>query len=313
MSFYQLLAGGTGSGHVHRPYVVNLEEGLSREGFSVSPQLSGLYREHIANHRPRKSFMAGMLGSPAAPEMSLSREIVNAAAAEADVAIVTIARQAGEGGDRHLPGDFLLTDLEKQLLADVCEAFQGQGKKVIVVLNVGGVIETASWKQLSDAIVLAWQPGQEGGTALARILSGRVCPSGRLPVTFPVDYFDLPSSKNFPYDYTGRGSMSGGRDKDRDVRNVGYTVYEEGLDIGYRYYQKAGAPKVSFPFGFGLSYTTFEQSEPVIDGNTVTVKVKNTGTIAGKEVVLVQTPQLRAFGKTPLLQPGESTTLVLSE
>ncbi|MGX8707421.1 MAG: hypothetical protein ACSW72_01570 [Bacteroidales bacterium] len=129
MSSYQLLAGGTGSGHVHRPYVVNLDEGLSREGFSVSPQLSGLYREHIANHRPRKSFMAGMLGSPAAPEMSLFREIVNAAAAEADVAIVTIARQAGEGGDRHLPGDFLLTDLEKQLLADVCEAFQGQGKR----------------------------------------------------------------------------------------------------------------------------------------------------------------------------------------
>ncbi|MBQ6299304.1 MAG: glycoside hydrolase family 3 protein [Bacteroidales bacterium] len=308
---YQLLAGGTGSGHVHRPYVVNLEEGLSREGFSVSPQLSGLYREHIANHRPRKSFMAGMLGSPAAPEMSLSREIVNAAAAEADVAIVTIARQAGEGGDRHLPGDFLLTDLEKQLLADVCEAFQGQGKKVIVVLNVGGVIETASWKQLSDAIVLAWQPGQEGGTALARILSGRVCPSGRLPVTFPVDYFDLPSSKNFPYDYTGRGSMSGGRDKDRDVRNVGYTVYEEGLDIGYRAYQKAGAPEVSFPFGFGLSFTTFEQGEPVYAGNTVSVSVRNTGSVAGKAVVLIGGPLLRAFGKTPLLQPGETTTLVL--
>ena len=308
---YQLLAGGTGSGHVHRPYVVNLEEGLSREGFTVNLPLSDLYHEHIADHRPRKSFMSGMLGSPAAPEMPLTRETVNAAAAEADVVIVTIARQAGEGGDRHLPGDFLLTDLEKQLLADVCEAFHGQGKKVIVVLNVGGVIETASWKQLSDAIVLAWQPGQEGGTALARILSGRVCPSGRLPVTFPVDYFDLPSSKNFPYDYTGRGSMTGGRDSDRDVRNVGYTVYEEGMDVGYRYYQKAEAPEASFPFGFGLSYTTFVQSEPVVDGNAVAVTVKNTGSVAGKEVVLVQTPLLSAFGKTPLLQPGESVTLTL--
>ena len=308
---YALLAGGTGSGHVHRPYVVNLDEGLAHEGFAVSRDLSTRYKDYMAENRPRKKFLSGMLGSPAIPEMPLSREVVTAAAGQADCAVVTISRQAGEGGDRHLEDDFLLSETEKQMLADVCEVFHGQGKKVVVVLNVGGVVETASWKQLPDAIVLAWQPGQKGGDALASILSGRVCPSGRLPVTFPVDYFDLPSSAHFPYDYVGRGSMTAGRDKEKDVENVGFTDYAEGLDVGYRYFQKSGTPEVSYPFGYGLSYTTFQHSGPVVAGNAVTLSVKNTGSVAGKEVVMVMTPLLRAFGKTRLLQPGESVTLVL--
>ena len=308
---YQLLAGGTGSGHVHRPYVISLNEGLSHSGYSVDETLAGLYREHIRNHPPRKSFLSGMLGAPAAPEMSLTRDAVAAAAEGAELAIVTISRQAGEGGDRHLTADFLLNEQENRMLAEVCAAFHVRGKKVVVVLNVGGVVETATWKSLPDAIVLAWQPGQEGGNALARILSGRVCPSGRLPVTFPVNYFDLPSSQHFPFDYTGRSSMTAGRDKDRQVRNVGYTDYAEGFDVGYRYFSKPGAPEVSYPFGYGLSYTTFSQSEPVYDGQTVTVTVKNTGPVAGKEVVLILDPDLRAFGKTRLLEPGASETLVL--
>ncbi|MBO6063379.1 MAG: glycoside hydrolase family 3 C-terminal domain-containing protein, partial [Bacteroidales bacterium] len=208
--------------------------------------------------------------------------------------------------------DFLLTEPEKALLTDVCDIFHAAGKLVVVVMNVGGVIETASWKQLPDGIVLAWQPGQEGGNALARILSGAVCPSGRLPVTFPADYFDLPSSANFPYDYAGRSSMTGGKDKDRDVKNVGYTDYQEGTDIGYRYFAKPGTPEVSFPFGFGLSYTTFERSETVQADGSVSVTVTNTGPVAGKEVVLFLDPVLRAFGKTRLLQPGESETLILN-
>ena len=229
----------------------------------------------------------------------------------ADVAVITISRQAGEGGDRHLEDDFLLSNLERRMLADVCEVFHGQGKKVIVVLNVGGVVETASWKDLPDAIVLAWQPGQEGGNALADILSGKVCPSGRLPVTFPSDYFDLPSSAHFPYDFTGRSSMTGGRDRDSDVENVGYTVYSEGTDVGYRHFLKPDTPEVSFPFGYGLSYTTFWQSDPVIEGGVVKVTVKNTGAVPGKQVVMFMDPVLRAFGKTRLLGPGEYQTLVL--
>lgn len=309
---YELLAGGTGSGHVHRPYVVSLDEGLAREGFTVNKFLSGRYAEHIAENRPRKSFLSGMLGAPAASEMAVSRETVSAAETGSDVAIVTLSRQAGEGGDRHLEEDFLLTELEKALLADVCDVFHAAGKRVIVVMNVGGVIETASWKQLPDGIVLAWQPGQEGGSALARILSGAVCPSGHLPVTFPVDYFDLPSSANFPYDYVGKSSMTGGKDKDKDVKNVGYTDYQEGTDIGYRYFAKPGTPEVSFPFGFGLSYTTFETSKTVQADGSVSVTVTNTGSVAGKEVVLLLDPVLQAFGKTRLLQPGESDTLNLN-
>ena len=309
---YEILAGGTGSGHVHRPYVVSLKEGLSREGFTVNAFLSDLYDKHIRENRPKKTFTSGMLGAPAAPEMPVSHETVLAAAAETDLAVVTLSRQAGEGGDRHLQDDFLLTAQESAQLADICEVYHADGKKVIVVLNIGGVIETASWKHLADGIVLAWQPGQEGGNALAHILSGAACPSGRLPVTFPVDYFDLPSSANFPYDYVGKSSLSDGKEKDRDVRNFGYTDYQEGTDVGYRYFTQPGTPEVSFPFGFGLSYTTFETGELVYVDGTATVTVTNTGAVAGKEVVMIMDPFLRAFGKTKLLQPGESETLVLN-
>ncbi len=126
-----------------------------------------------------------------------------------------------------------------------------------------------------------------------------------------MDYFDIPSSAHFPYDYAGRGSLTAGRDKEHDVPNVGYTVYAEGLDVGYRYFDKPGAPAVSYPFGFGLSYTSFEVSAPVYAEDCVSVTVTNTGAVAGKEVVMVKDPVLCAFGKTRLLQPGESQTLVL--
>ncbi|MBQ6953525.1 MAG: glycoside hydrolase family 3 protein [Bacteroidales bacterium] len=308
---YQLLAGGTGSGHVHRPYVINLDQGLAAEGIQTDEPLSSLYASYIKKNSPRKTFMSNMLGSPACPEMPLSRENVEKASGEADYAILTLSRQAGEGGDRHLEDDFLLSDAEQRMLKDICEVYHAQGKRVIVVLNVGGVVETASWKHLPDAIVLAWQPGQEGGNALARILSGSVCPSGRLPVTFPVDYFDLPSSAHFPYDYKGDSSMIPSGKKIVDGENVGYTEYKEGFQVGYRYFSQPGTPEVSYPFGFGLSYTQFEVGEPVCAEGSVSVTVKNIGPVAGKEVVIVKNPYLSAFGKTRLLQPGESETLVL--
>lgn len=309
---YQLLAGGTGSGHVHRPYVVNLDEGLATEGFGISEGVAAKYRSHIDKNRPRKTLLSGMLGTSGAPEMDVDRAAVEAIVDDADCAVITISRQAGEGGDRHLEDDFLLADSELRMIRDVCEVFHARGKTVTVVLNVGGVVETASWKELPDAIVLAWQPGQEGGHAIARILSGRECPNGRLPVTFPADYFDLPSSANFPYDYSGRSTMAGGgRDRDKDVLNVGYTEYAEGQEVGYRHFVMSGDPGVSYPFGYGLSYTTFEVSEPVFTGDSVSVTVTNTGTVPGKEVVMIMDPFLTAFGKTRLLRPGESQTLSL--
>ena len=306
---YETLAGGTGSGHVHRPYVVSLDEGLRKEGFTVEESLAGSYTQYIGKNRPRGSSLSRMLGGPATPEMTIDREAIEAASEGADIAVLTLSRQAGEGGDRHLEGDFLLTEGERQMLAAITETFHQKGKKVVVILNIGGVIETASWKHLPDAIVLAWQPGQEGGSALGRILSGTVNPSGRLPVTFPVDYFDLPSSRNFPYDFHGKDSFLSGKEKDADVRNVGFTEYAEGLDVGYRYFLKEGSPEVSYPFGYGLSYTSFQESVPVFSDGAVTVTVTNTGAVPGKTVVQVYHPFLCAYGKTRLLQPGESQTL----
>ena len=308
---YALLAGGTGSGHVHRPYVVNPDEGLAAEGMRIDETLARLYRNYLRRNPPRKTFLSDMLGTPGIPEMPLSRATVEAAGARADVAVITLSRQAGEGGDRHLEDDFLLTHSEKRMLVDVTEVFRQQGKQVVVVLNVGGVVETASWKHLPDAIVLAWQPGQEGGSALARILVGKVSPSGCLPVTFPVDYFDLPSSAHFPYDFQGRGSFTSGREKDSQKKNVGYTEYAEGTDVGYRYFLKEGVPAVSYPFGYGLSYTTFRESLPIVREGKVHVTVTNTGPVPGKKAVLLTDPYLKAFGKTRLLEPGESQTLTL--
>ena len=308
---YATLSGGVGSGFVHCPYVVNLDEGLSAEGIKPDVLLSELYKQHIGRHQPRKTFLSSMLGSPAVAEMPCPESTVAQAAAASDVAILSIPRQAGEGGDRHLEDDFLLSEMERQLIASVCKAFHSSDKKVIVVLNVGGVIETESWKELPDAIVLAWQPGEEGGNAIARILTGSVCPSGRLPVTFPADYFDLPSSANFPYDYAGKPKMGGGTDKDREVPGVGYTEYDEGLSVGYRHYLEPGTRKPSFPFGHGLSYTSFSVSEAEYVDGGVRVTVTNTGDVAGKETVILMDPVLRAFGKTRLLQPGESETVFM--
>lgn len=309
---YQTIPGGTGSGHVHRPYVVSLADGLSREGFHVNSYLSDIYTKYLSKNKPKKTFLSGMLGSPAAPEMPVTREMAAHAAKESDIAVVTISRQAGEGGDRHLEDDFLLTAGERQALEDISEVFRAQGKPVVVVLNIGGVIETASWKHLADAILLAWQPGQEGGEAIARVLDGTVCPSGRLPVTFPVDYFDLPSSANFPYNYNGRSTMaSAGKDRDKDVPNVGFTDYAEGMAVGYRAFTAKDSPAVSYPFGHGLSYTSFEESAPVFSGDSVTVTVTNIGPVPGKHAVIVMNPTLCAFGKTRLLASGESETLVM--
>lgn len=309
---YQTLAGGTGSGHVHRPYVVNLDEGLRNEGFALDEALEEVYRQHIRKNQPKKTFMHRLLGSPAVPEMALPRERIDSAVTTSDMAVLTISRQAGEGGDRHLEDDFLLSPAERQLMADITEAFHGKGKKVVVVLNIGGVMETASWKEQPDAIVLAWQPGQEGGNALSRIFSGKVNPSGCLPVTFPADYFDLPSSANFPYDFHEKEAFLSGKEKHAGVWNVGYTDYAEGTDVGYRYFQKEGTPEVSYPFGYGLSYTTFRESEPVAAGDRVQITVTNTGPVPGKKVVRFMDPYLKAFGKTKLLQPGESQTLELT-
>ena len=238
--------------------------------------------------------------------MNVSRGFIDKTVPQSDIAILTISRNAGEGGDRRAEdGDWTLTGAERKLLQDLCDAYHYAGKPVVVVLNIGGVIETASWKNLPDAVLLAWTPGQEGGYTVADVLCGASYPSGKLPMTFPVTYFDIPSSFNFPFDYVGDGSMNPFASNEEDEStnellamfgmgrvkkpNVDYTEYKEGIWVGYRYFSTVGK-NVSYPFGYGLSYTAFTYSKPAVkvakDGTvTATVTVTNTGSFAGKEAV----------------------------
>ena len=344
---YDFIAGGTGSGNVNKKYVRNVAEGLRVNGFEVNADIETWYKQYIALQKTELKNNAAassvLLGEPVIPEMEVSRSFVNKMVPESDIAILTISRNAGEGGDRRAEdGDWTLTGSERQLLQDICDAYHYAGKPVVVVLNIGGVIETASWKNLPDAVLLAWTPGQEGGYTVADVLSGASYPSGKLPMTFPVTYFDHPSSFNFPFDYVGDGSFNpfASNDDEEDnalaamfglakvkKANVDYTEYKEGIWVGYRYFTTAGK-NVSYPFGYGLGYTTFGYSKPVVkvakDGTvTASITVTNTGSAVGKEAVqlYVTAPdgglvkpacELRAFAKTGELKPGESQTLTMT-
>lgn len=150
------------------------------------------------------------------------------------------------------------------------------------MLNVGGAIETASWKAWPDAILCAWQGGQEGGNSVVDVLSGKASPSGKLTMTFPVKFEDHASSTNFPINLKSDIDIVNANkgEKKHSVKDVDYTRYEEDVFVGYRYFDSFGK-QVSYPFGYGLSYTTFEYANPSIEaGNgtyTVAVDVKNTG------------------------------------
>ncbi|MBO0329930.1 glycoside hydrolase family 3 C-terminal domain-containing protein [[Muricauda] lutisoli] len=328
---YDFIAGGTGSGDVNEAYTVSLEEGLTNTGFTVNQKAKEAYQKH-KNSNPeafvKPEGMAAMFNPYLPPEMSYDEAMMKDIVAESDLAIITIGRNSGEGGDRVVADDFLLSDKEKDMLNTTCKAFHEANKKVIVVLNIGGVIETASWKDQPDAIVLAWQGGQEGGNAVADILSGNVNPSGKLTMTFPINVDDHASNVNFPQNGLPMQmtDMLFGKDEVPEgemVKNVDYTEYEEGIYVGYRHFDKAGLD-VSYPFGFGMSYTNFEYGEMDLvhenDFIKVVIPVTNIGDIAGKEVVQfyvskdstqIDRPikELKAFAKTSLLSAGATDTL----
>ena len=327
---FDFIAGGTGSGNVNRAYTVSLLDGLKNAGFNVDESKKDVYLKHIADEAA--AFKASLPNDglsafypvPRPSEILPKNAELLAAAKANDIAIITFGRNSGEFFDR-TSADFSLSASEKKLLAAVTAAFHAVRKKVVVVLNIGGVIETASWKNSPDAILLAWQAGQEGGNSVTDILTGKQSPSGKLPMTFPVNLMDAGSSANFPIDASDEVYFMNRRE-DVGKKDVDVTKYEEGIYVGYRWFDKKDLP-VSYPFGYGLSYTTFEYAAPAVsnDGTTVTAKVtvKNTGSVAGKEAVqlYVSAPagtldkpvkELKAYGKTKELAPGESQELTLT-
>ncbi len=295
---------GTGSGGlVNASYVTGIREALAGSGFVLNQTVMAAYETWLADHPYDKG--VGWAGEPwHQEEMPLSEEFVKAAREESDTAIVIIGRTAGEDQDNKAEaGSYLLTDAEEQMLKNVCDVFE----RTVVLLNVGNIIDMKWVKTYEPAAVLyVWQGGQEGGNGVLDVLDGTVTPSGKLADTIAWDIEDYPSTKN-------HGDST---------RNV----YAEDIYVGYRYFETFAKDRVLYPFGFGLSYTSFALADAgvreIMPGNVfgrlrADVRVTNTGTYAGKEViqVYVKAPQgalgkparvLCGFAKTGLLAPGES-------
>ena len=323
-SAHDIIIGGTGSGDVHEAYSVTLPQGLEHAGYATDKALSQVYAEHIKAAKARRPETNPFLAPPPLPELVPTVEQIDAAATANDVGLITIGRNSGEFIDRKAKDDFYLTEAEQTLIRSVSAAFHKAGKPVVVVLNIGGVIEVASWRDQVDAILLAWQPGQEAGHAMADVLSGKVNPSGKLTDTFALDLKDYPAAENFP-GVTLLGpdpAASGGiviNDRAAEVE------YRDDIRVGYRHFNTRGV-EVAYPFGYGTSYTRFEYRDLKLTredvGFTASVIVTNTGRRAGKEVVqlYVLAPnnaldkphaELRAYARTRLLQPGQSQKLVM--
>ncbi|OYX84117.1 MAG: glycosyl hydrolase [Flavobacteriales bacterium 32-34-25] len=322
---YDIIAGGSGSGDVIKEYTVSLDKGLVNSGFKLLESINSTYQDYLKIEKakmPAPSFLT-IFNPITIKEMSLDNELLIQSADNADIAIVTIGRLSGESSDRKIDADFNLTEAEKNTLKTLSESFHAKNKKVIVVINAGGVIETASWSPWVDAILMAWQPGMEGGNAIADILSGKVNPSGKLTSSFPINYNDVSSAKNFP------GKVLPIKD-DGPVDPVmpsfpSEVSYEEDIYVGYRYFNTFDV-KTAYEFGFGLSYTQFEYSDIKLsstefkDKITATITIKNSGKTAGKEVVQLYlgapseklkkpSEELKGFAKTNLLQPNESQSI----
>ncbi|MGG9960314.1 glycoside hydrolase family 3 C-terminal domain-containing protein [Ferruginibacter sp. SUN106] len=323
---YDFVSGGTGSGDVNEAYTISLVQGLSNAGYSLDKELNDTYQNYVNTEKakqPKKTFFEEFFNpTPRVTEMVIDNSLLQAKAATDDIALITIGRNAGEGSDRKVDNDFNLKADEIKLITEVSNAFHAKNKKVVVIINAGGVIETVSWRDRVDAILLSWQPGLEAGNAVADIIRGTINPSGKLATTFPVQYADDVTGKNFPgKEFTDQQTkgMFGMPQIPAEV------TYEEGIYVGYRYYNSFSV-KPAYEFGYGLSYTNFQYSNLKLSATAftgkiiATVDIKNTGSVAGKEVVQLyisapaqklQKPaeELKAFGKTNLLQPGQQQTL----
>lgn len=313
---YNLVVTGSGAGFVVCPPAKQIASAFKNAGVNIDSTLEDLYDKYVAFAAADIEYNEKIkvhIGLPLLPELKISRNLIDKSAENNDYAVITIGRTAEEGKDRPLKDDYYLTDTEMELIRNVCEAFHAKGKKVAVVLNISGIIETESWKNLPDAILNIWLPGQEGGEAAYQLLSGKVNPCGRLAVSFPKDYFDSPTAYDFPYNSPENG------------KNYDFTEYSEGIYVGYRYFHTRGVD-VSYQFGHGLSYTSFSYSNLRIKsskkGFTVSYIVTNDGSTAGKDAsgVYVSAPsggldkpslELKGFAKTGILAPGESQTITV--
>jgi beta-glucosidase len=317
--------GGTGSGDVHAAYTVSIAKGLANR-FTVNGDLQDYYTTYFATNKVEHAGSFGGASTYSCDEATVTDNstlstLLTTAVQNNDTAVITIGRQAGEGADRtNAAGDYLLSAQEIDMITGVADVFHAQGKKVVVVLNINGVIDTSAWADKADAILLAYMGGQDTGNEIADILSGDVNPSGKLAQTFPASYADVPSATSFA-----------GVDNDADG-TPDDVYYNEGIYVGYRYYttfEKA----VSYPFGFGLSYTTFGYTGAAVSENTLskgaqgsvtlTATITNTGSVAGKEAaqVYVSAPEvklkkpvieLKAFAKTSKLDAGATEKLTFN-
>lgn len=335
---YDFIAGGTGSGDVNHAYVISLTEGLKNAGLKIDKTVQKAYEKYIPAAKAAQKSDTELIGQfmpkKLIDEMQIADDMLAKAAKDNDMAIITIGKTSGEFLDRKVSSNFNLTMAEQSMINGVCDEFHKAGKKVVVILNVCGPVETASWTSKPDAILNVWLPGQEDGNSVADVLTGKECPSGRLPMTWPLTYNDVNNKADFPMpdeisNETISKTLEGFTDKrtNGSTRNFDYTEYNEGVYVGYRYYTTKNV-NVAYPFGYGLSYTTFEKSVPEAkvnaDGDiTVKVSVKNAGKTAGKEVVevYVSAPgkdmdkparELKGFAKTRKLAPGEAQTVEIT-
>ncbi len=288
--------GGAGSGSVNARKTVSIADGLnSSSAFNVYK-----YSGHPFRNAKAHSALDPTLDIP------VSAEYAAECADNADAAVIVISRGSAEGEDRvDMDGDFALNQTEREMIERVSAAFGAKGKRVIVLLNTGSPIEMLSWQDMADAVLWTGYAGERIGTAVAEILCGNVNPSAKTTISWPVDCFHTPAGKYYP-----------GTNSD--------TVYYEDIYVGYRYFTTFGVD-VAYPFGYGLSYTTFTYSDFDVqkqaDGTLLaTCLVTNSGQAAGREIVQIYLSkpetvmeqsalELAGFAKTALLEPGQSESV----
>lgn len=322
------IKGGTGSGDVNERDCVNIFQGMKQAGYEITSEAWLNSYEELYDQKRQEwkqevltklqvqgtDFFTAYSTTPFYMPCGNSIDIEAAKADGADVAVYVLARIAGENADRHdVEGDYFISAEEKELLKSIAKCYE----KIVLVVNTGGLVDLAFTEEFPSicAILQFVQAGQEGGSALADVISGKVVPSGKLADTWALSYYDYPNAETFSY-------------KNGDTNTE---KYEEGIYIGYRYFDTFDVP-VRYSFGYGLSYTEFEiqteKIESTVKGGrpsiTVETSVTNTGdTYAGKEVVqiYVSCPQgrlpkeyrrLAGFGKTEVLEPGKTQEMTIT-